>query len=195
MDELPPALTPEREQDLLHRDAKGRTQHMNQLRYASTACFHSKELKSWMRGYAEWLALQSGRPALTERQAIANKLARDKVSPKAIRHLEQRVDFRDYYDRLAAGAVTAARAKLEAESPWYVEKHREGLEAALKEGDYKAIPNFTGPVLERVWPRREAPIVATQITINLSARQQTDLTQPPPELLEAEVIEEPPSPT
>ncbi len=165
---------------------------MNKLKVASTACFHSLILRPWMRTYAEWLALQPGRLGRTERIKVANKLAHDKVSWRALQHLEHRPDFLAYHDKFSAGAVSAARAKLEAESPWYVEQHRKGLERAIKAQDYKAITNFTTPVLERVWPRREGAIVGNQINITLSPRQQVDLGQAPPQLLPAEIVVEPP---
>lgn len=161
---------------------------------ASTACFHATGLKPWMRMYAEWLALQPGRPANAERQAIVNRLAHEKVSPKALRHLEQRTDFIEYHDKIALGSVTAARAKLEAESPWYIEQHRLGLEAAMAAHDYKAVTNFTAPVVERVWPRREGPVNATQITIHISPRQIEGLDRAPAQMLEGEIVPEPETP-
>jgi hypothetical protein len=166
---------------------------MNQLKIGSTACFHSNHLRPWMRTYAEWLALQPGKPGWREKIAIVNRIAHDKVSKRAVRFLEARADFIAYYDKFATGAQTAARAKLESETPWYVEQHRLGLEAAISKGDHKAIPTFTTPILERVWPRREGPMVATQVTIHLSPRQQADLSQPPAELLDAEIVEDPPA--
>ena len=111
-----------------------------------------------------------------------------------MRFLQERADFKEYHDKFAQGAVTAARARLEADSPWYIDQHRLGLEQAIQEKDYKAIPNYTGPVIERVWPRREAPTTANQITINLTTRQQAELTQAPAELMPAEIVEEPSPP-
>lgn len=185
-------LTPE-EADALKRVARATqaARYMDRSRHGSTACLHSPYLKQWMKNYAEWLALQPGRPSVPEKRAIVNRLAQDKVSAKAIRFLEQRADFLEYHDKFASGAVTAARAKLEAESPWYIEQHRLGLEQAIREKDYKAIPNFTGPVVERVWPRREGAVTATQVTIHLSPRQETDLTQEQLPAIEAEIIAEP----
>lgn len=168
---------------------------MNKLKVASTACFHSSVLRPWMKTYAEWMALQPGRLGRKERTKVANKLAKDKVSQRALQFLEKRADFLAYHDRFAAGAVSQARAKLEAESPWYVEQHRRGLERAIKAKDYKAITNFTTPVLERVWPRREGSVIATQVTIHLSPRQQTELSQSEPQLLPAEIVPEPEPPT
>lgn len=168
--------------------------YMDRTRHASTACFHAISLKQWMKNYAEWLALQPGRPGRPEKIAVANRMAHDKVSLKALRHLEARPDFLEYHDRFAAGAVTQARAQLESQAPWYMDKHKDGLEMAIKEGDYKAIPNYTSQVLERVWPRREEPVVSQQITIHITPRQQADLLEPAVELLPAEIVEEPPDP-
>lgn len=101
---------------------------------------------------------------------------------------------REEVDRQATEAVSAARNHLEVASPWYVEQHRKGLEAAILEGDYKAILAFTDPLVARVWPTKSGSINATQITINLSSRQQEDLSLAAPELLPAEIVEDPPLP-
>ena len=71
---------------------------------------------------------------------------------------------------------------------------KEGLEMALREKDHKAIPNYTGPIIERAWPRRDSPETQTQVTIHITPRQQADLVEPPVELLPAEIVEEPTAP-
>lgn len=171
--------------DLILRGRKHR------IPFAATGIYHGTGLKPWMRLYAEWLAIQTKRPGRKERQMIVNRLVNEKVSPKAIKFLEQRPDFLEYHDKIAAGAVTAARAKLEAQAPWYVDQHQIGLEQAIAKGDYKSVPNFTGPIIERTWPRREGATESSTININFTVRQAAELEKPQQEMLPAEIVVEP----
>jgi len=151
-------------------------------------------LRPWMRTYAAWLAMRPGRPTVTERRVQANLLAHDDVGEKTIRIIEARSDFRELLAKFEESAVALARSKLENDLPFYVEQHRKGLEMALAADDYKKIPDYTNPALERVWPRRDgANVASANVTITLSAGQVLALDVGLP-VIEAEVVADPATP-
>ncbi len=68
--------------------------------------------------------------------------------------------------------MAAARSSLEQSYPFYVDTHRWAAEAAVAANDHRAIAPLTGPILDRVAPRKEVATVATQVNIVLSPSQQ-----------------------
>ena len=69
--------------------------------------------------------------------------------------------------------------------------HRQGAEMAVRQGDYRAIPAFTVPALERAVPKRDESRPPTQIAIVISPQQLSGLqTYQAPEV---EVVTLPPA--
>ena len=138
-------------------------------------------LAAWMVAFAEWLAQQPKNPKIAAQVAAASEFAGRRIEISHIRNLRRRDDFKLLVDKFYQGGVVAARLKFENDLPFYITKHREGLELAAKEGDYRAYKDFTVPALERAVPRRDGFVSATGVTINvtLSDKQKTLLDSQP----------------
>lgn len=145
-------------------------------------------LRPWMIAFAEWYALCTKRPIIAVQVAEATKLAGTPVLNSQLQGLKSRTDFRALVQKFYEGGVAAARTKIENDLPYYVDKHKEGLEQATKKKDYRAYKDFTVPMIERAWPRRESAVIATNITITLTPRQEAEFDLPR-EAIDAEVID------
>lgn len=97
--------------------------------------------------------------------------------------------FIDYYRSVQLDAVRAARAMLEERYGSAIQAHFAGLDLALGAEDYRAIPNYTVPILDRVAPKRDNTVVATKVEVILSSKQEAAMAQDAViEVLPAEVI-------
>jgi len=129
-------------------------------------------LLPWQFAFAEWLANQDHRQPVAEQVAKAEELAQRSVSAASLRALRRRKQFREFYERLRKDALSKARAMLERRYPKFVQAHEDGLDAALDAGDYRAVPSFTVPVLDRVAPKRDIAQANAVVTIHLTEKQQ-----------------------
>ena len=147
-----------------------------------------RRLMPWMRAFASWMADQPKQPSVTEQRLAASKCARATVGRQELAVLKHREDFQELLKTLEESAVARAREKMEADLPWYIEQHRVGLEMALKEGDYKKIPDYTSPAWERAWPRRDGVnVAAAHVSVTLSVSQAAALEKTPVEVEAVEV--------
>jgi len=97
--------------------------------------------------------------------------------------------FIDYYHSLQLDAVRAARSMLEERYGSAINAHFDGLDMALGARDYRAIPNYTVPILDRVAPKRDNTIVATKVEVILSSKQEAAIAaEAMTEVLPAEII-------
>lgn len=111
--------------------------------------------RPWMRRYAAWLASRPAKATGKEKVQFVRNLIRAPITLGTIRRLEAREDFQKYYEELDADAIKQARADLESAMGEYVDTHLEGMRMAVTAKDYKAIPPYTVPVIDRVYPKRE----------------------------------------
>ncbi len=128
-------------------------------------------LTDWMLAYAEWLASCVNPPSRTERRVQLSQLSRRPVAANHVAQLEERKDFRRYFEDLCKGPLERARAKFQAKFPKYVQAHEDALDMAIEAGDYKAVPAFTIPALDRVSPKKSETGAAVQFNVTLSAER------------------------
>lgn len=140
-----------------------------------------KPMLPWHYEFAYWLATLADPPSIEEQIAKAEELAQYTVTEKKLDALKHRKVFREYYAKLVSDVLTQARALLEKDYPNYVQAHADALREAIKLGDYKAVPAFTTPILDRVAPKKEDARAVAAVRIELAPQQQR--------IIDAEVIE------
>ena len=149
----------------------------------------SQPLLPWQCAFAEWIACQDVRPSISQQCQAASKLAQRTVSKRTLARIRRSQRFIEYYQSLQLDAVRAARSMLEERYGSAITAHFEGLEMALGQSDYRAIPHYTVPILDRVAPKRDNTVVATKVEVILSSKQEAALTADPViEVLPAEII-------
>lgn len=183
-----PLLTPE-DRELLHQ----RLIHRKRTPPKNTLTWQCRvgPLRNWMLRYAEWLFAQTVEPSWKGRQVMANKFANLTIPHQRLSDLEAREDFQDYLAELAKGPLERARARMIRRMPAYVNKHWWAATKAQEAGDYKALAAIAEPILERVLPRKQEAVAATQVNITLSPGQLAGLQQFTPLAIEAETVEPP----
>jgi hypothetical protein len=147
----------------------------------------SLPLLPWELEFAEWLANQPKRTSLAEQQEKASELSQRTIGRRGLRNLKDRATFREFFGELQLGALRAARAKLERRMPEYIDAHHKGVHLALDAQDYRAIPAYTNPMIERVWPKRDDVGANVAVVVQLQPKQQAMLDTPTIEV-EYEVI-------
>lgn len=85
--------------------------------------------------------------------------------------------------------IKKARAKYSKDMPRYAEIHKEAMEMAFEAEDYKAIPAFTTPAIDRFYPKREDVAAKTEISISLTTARQDMMNEEIPEV-DFEVVKE-----
>lgn len=119
-------------------------------------------LLPWMRQYALWLVhttdaeltrlpghgYRKRYPSNEDRVAEATRLAGRRIFPEWVRLLEQRADFRTYFERLRTRPRFRARQLAQLELVANIEARREALAEALRAGDIKAIEALTRWAIE-----------------------------------------------
>lgn len=156
-----------------------------------------------MKAFALWLASPQpdGKKPKTQQQTKkASELAGYGITVNTLYALRKRPDFQLFRQALEASVTEAAKEALALAHRSYVEAHQRGLEMALAEGDYKAIPAFTVPILDRIVPKKADTNVGNKtIIVNVHEDRAKALTASlaeslPPEAIEVEaVVEEPPA--
>lgn len=162
----------------------------------------AKPLEKWHMAYAEW-DVTRGRGNLPESQhlAQASLFAGRAVTAPELRSLRYRSVAYKQYRTLVSNSeyVQAARKRFEAMMLPAVDAHHRAIELAVAAEDYKAIPALTVPVLDRIVPKRDQNLSATQVNITLSLKQSALLDADPiidvtSEAIPAEIVDETGSP-
>jgi len=138
------------------------------------------KLPLWTLKFAGWLVTAPYVVTKEEQVKVANEMANEHLRPNQqrvevtwahVRRLKQRPDWQEVVRKFEEGGFEAARQVYISDLPAYIAAHRQGLDLALRHGDYRAVPAFTTPAIERVVPKRDDERAATQIAIVLSAEQ------------------------
>lgn len=114
-------------------------------------------LLPWMKAFALWyLSPQPDgkKPKTPAQTKKATELAGYLVTKNALYKMRGRPDFQLFLNTLRTSVTDAAKEALTLAHLAYVKAHERGLEMALAHGDYKAIPAFTVPVLDRIVPKK-----------------------------------------
>lgn len=126
-----------------------------------------RELALWLCDPTETVTITVDGKSVTTTQPIrrriltsdwtreASRLSGMKVSTSAMRYLRARPDFRALLSRLEESITDRAKFRLAKDHDFYVQAHRAGLEMALEARDHRAVAGFTGPILDRVTPKKE----------------------------------------
>jgi hypothetical protein len=128
----------------------------------------------WHYDYADWLSRRD-RASLDDRLEKARELSGYYLEARQIVTLEGRDAFHEYLHQMRGKAAERARAKLERDAEKYVEAHKQGLDYALERKDYRAIHNYTVPVLDRIAPKKDQTPSQTVVIVQLSAAQEAGL--------------------
>lgn len=135
-------------------------------------------LMPWMKQYAAWLVsadtpkTATGLPSTTDQVKYVERITARAVTYAALRALRRRGDFIAYLDRLDASIEVRAKERLISDYDFYVSAHRRAVEMALAANDHRAVAGLTGPILDRVIPKKqEVTTTAQTIVINVSAEQ------------------------
>ena len=138
--------------------------------------------------FAEWLSYQD-KPPVTEQLEKYAELNQRTVTAGFLRKLKKRSAFEEIFVKLSLDHLARARRNFEKQFPEYVKMHYDNAKRADAEGDYNAVVKFTTPVLDRVAPKNDRAVVATQVTINLSDSRREALNEETVEVTAVEVIE------
>lgn len=157
-----------------------------------------RPLKPYEFKFCTWLAYQSSRmPRQTQLEMLeqlrseAGEDTEKKLKLRDLTNLKQSAAFKEYFQRLRSSATEAAKTIIENGFKRAAEAHIQGLEMAIDAGDYRAVPPFTTPLIDRVMPKNAegagSPAVAIQI--NLSEKRLEAIEAPAPDV-EFEVLED-----
>ena len=149
----------------------------------------TKALTRFDLEFAEWLAAQPEHVPVDDQIEKAQEIYQRVFDRRKLRALRTRVEFKKYFAMLVEDNLAAARARLENTMIDYVKADHEGLDMALKAGDYRAIPQYTTKAFDRVWPKRDDQPIVQAVQINLTAKQQELLTSDAPEI-EVEMLDD-----
>jgi len=138
--------------------------------------------------FAEWLSYQD-KPPVTEQLEKYAELNQRTVTAGFLRKLKQRPAFQEFFVKLSLDHLARARAKILEKYPEYADMHFRNATAADKEGDYNAVVKYTTPMLDRIVPKTERAVVATQVTVVLSDSRREALDEETIEVSAVEVIE------
>lgn len=164
--------------------------------YAEQSVARQKTLREWQRALAAAIAQSPERLKLTEIRALARAITNYRISLGAVRATLKRDDFRRLVDKFRANEAARARQMFETDAAAYVQAHKRGLDMALAAEDHRAIPSYTVPALDRIWPKKEdqaaqTPMVVLNIHPNQLATLQSavqHLTEPA-DIIDVEAVE------
>jgi hypothetical protein len=139
--------------------------------------------------FCEWLATQSVPPKSKEQLAKLNEIYNppDKdgnppsspipVNRQRLDNLKRRQDFKEYYNKMLGEELQRSREMFIKRMPNAVAAHFDAMNLAMIHSDYRAVPSFTNPVLDRVMPRKQeaAPIAAVKIELTPAQQQFMDI--------------------
>jgi len=132
-------------------------------------------------------------PLNADRVAEASRLAGRRIFPEWVRLLEQRGDFRTYFEELRTRPRYRARQLAQFELVANIEARREALAHARRIGDARAIEQLTRWIVElALRPPRSRAKARPAIVISLGAPAKTLPDPEPSECdIEVELIESP----
>ena len=154
-------------------------------------------LRKWHAQLAYWLSEQPVTPSIPEQLAAANGFANVGRKPeqppiavtlKKLRVLKAREDFQGLVRELEKGGIEAARAKFLSHLGDYVEMHLWGARRSMEKDDTRALASYTVPALDRVAPKRGAPLIQQEFHIELSAARRESILNPERPVIEATLI-------
>jgi len=144
-------------------------------------------LLPWEVEFAEWLATQPKRPPVKDQLAKCDELltavgatAAVPFSRRSLTNMKNRQEYKEYFAELQKDALRRARAKIEMRVPEYIDAHKKGLDMALEAHDHRSIPNYTNPILDRVWPRNDQQVAQAAVVIELTPKQLASIDAPAP---------------
>jgi hypothetical protein len=177
-------------------------------------------LAPWMLRYAQWLIQQPEAelaipnkgsrkrmgPRISERTAYASLTAKRRITKEYINVLEQRADFRDYFDKCRADVAFLTKELMKRSIHVAVEAREVALERAsgriqMPDGstqygamDIKAVNDLTRWVPEVAFPKKDAtaekpPTIVLHLGDGASRKLLGTLGQEEPQDVEYEVIE------
>jgi hypothetical protein len=155
-----------------------------------TTAAKPRALKAWEMQLARFDCEHAGRRVSVKRwEEMSSAFRGEPVRYQAVRYLRERPEYRAFCEALRSQGYEAARQLFTSQALDYVSLHMWGAQRAKEKDDVRALPAFTVPALDRVMPKHDAPIVATQVTITLTPRQMENLEIGGTEqILEAEVL-------
>lgn len=125
-------------------------------------------LLQWQRLFAAWFAQLPVEPSLEDCIRYVRAITTFRVGASTIRELLRRNDFGLLVARFRESEQLRAKELLNADYQTYVDAHRQGLQMALDAQDYRAVPPFTAPMLDRIAPKKDDQIQKSPtIIINL----------------------------
>ena len=152
--------------------------------------------------FCEWLARHPEHPKVKEQVAKLREMLNppDKdgnppeyiipVDRKKLVKLKNRQEFKDYFAEMRKEELGRARSMFIKRMPNAVAGHFDALDQVLANGDYRAVPSFTVPVLDRVMPKKAENAPVTAIKIELSQAQQDLLELPEASVEVVEITED-----
>lgn len=145
----------------------------------------SRPLPLWTVKFAMYLVACPRAPSSVEQEQVATKLANENINLTTtrpvtigygiIKRLRTDSRWQELVRELEKGGIEAAKRLFTEDAPVYVMLHRMGAEEAWRNKDYKALPAYTVPALDRVVPKRQEGVPVTQVAIVLSPERLTAL--------------------
>jgi len=110
------------------------------------------------------------------------------VTKERLLKLKRRKEFQHYFEEMRQAELDRARAMFIKRMPEAVATHFLAMDLAMQGKDYRSIPAFTNPVLDRVLPKKSenAPIAAVKIELTQAQSKNMDLETPDIEVVEIE---------
>jgi hypothetical protein len=149
-----------------------------------------RRLRESDKRYAEWLATTVEMPTPSERLEKYREFRQRKVALSTMQGIERSDAFRYYFDDIVVDERRRAAKMFDANSPKGVAAHFQGLEMAMENSDYRAVPSFTVPVLDRVIPKKPDQVQAMQVVVNVTPEQIERLRDSETPEIEVEVLGE-----
>ena len=120
---------------------------------------------------------------------MLNTIGKVRLGRHALYTLEARDDFQRYLDDITRGPVEQARAKYLRRLPEAVDAYWESLDQARAKKDYTAVAQIVAPAIDRVVPRKQEAVAATQVNIVLSPSQLAGIQHYDAPTIETEIVE------
>jgi len=133
----------------------------------------SPKLKAWMLRYAQYIASdpRPRGPTRTERRVFIQNNTGQSITNMNVKALEAREDFQAYLAQIEEGPIAEAKARYEGDYPFYVDALKTATQKSLANEDYRQVTEAAKMAIQRIAPVADEKVQATQVTINLSAKQ------------------------
>ena len=145
-------------------------------------------LKPWAQAFCVWLNSQAIHPRLVTQLEHAQQLSGDAgLTLPALKQFKKHALFRELNDRLEHSVLEVAKLRAELYTDRAIQHHNDSLEGVVKEKRYDEVPKFTSPYFDRVWPKKQEQVQATQIVIQMTPQQKHALEREAP-VIEVEAV-------